>query len=399
MALPNLGRAVQAFGTMQGLQAQSQDRRAAIQAAEAQAMRDQQLADLKIRYAKSQDPEALRQIIIQSPDAAAKIQQQFGVIDDQTKADKLNKAATLKQMIETNPQEAAVFFRQSLADDPAFDRLTDNFQSGDMTGALDDISFTVTALGGQEAYDSLFNVDKNTDPAQPSSVREWEYYNTLDDSQKQQYINMKRANQLYTSGDVTMQVDPVAGGGTVVTEQGTAPTTQAESQKDLTTQQAEKAATIKAAEQAIAQSQESFTNLERVRAAIPNLDEAMTLVDEGANTGVIMSKLPSVQEASLKLDNLQGRLGLDVIGNTTFGALSKDELLFALDVALPKNLKGPALKDWLQKKKDSQIKLANYLEEAAIFLGTPGNTIADFLNEKKTSTDLSNMSDDDLMNF
>lgn len=162
MVLPNLGRAVQTYGTMQGLQAQREQAQMMRQQQEAQAMRDQQLNDLKAQYAETQDPAVLRQIIIQSPDVAAKIQSQFGVIDDQTKNDKLNKAATLKQMIETNPQEAAAFFQQNLADDPAFDRLADNFQTGDMTGALDDISFTVTAIGGQEAYDSLFGQKQDT---------------------------------------------------------------------------------------------------------------------------------------------------------------------------------------------------------------------------------------------
>ena len=79
--------------------------------------------------------------------------------------------------------------------------------------------------------------------------------------------------------------------------------------------------------------------------------------------------------------------------------MSEAELKFALDVALPKNLKGPALKEWLQKKKESQVKLVDYLEDAAIFLGTPGNTIADFLEERKSTTDLTQMSDDDLLNF
>lgn len=241
--------------------------------------------------------------------------------------------------------------------------------------------------------------DPNEVAAQPSSVREWEYYNSLDEDQKRSYLAMKRAQQTFKAGDVTLGIDQVGGGADVITETGTEPTTQADAQAVLTEQAAVKSATEAAADQAIALSGEAFGQLETVRSAIPNLEEAIQLVDEGANTGVIMSKLPSVQEASIKLDNLQGRLGLDVIGNTTFGALSESELKFALDTALPKNLSGEALKDWLQKKKDSQTKLAGYLEDAAIFLGKPGNTIADFLEMKKSSVDLTTLSDDDLMNF
>ena len=164
MVLPNIGRAVSTYGNLQGLIGQAQDRKLAEQQREQQQAAQGSLNALKQQYAQTKDPETLRQIILNDPESAAKIQQQFGAIDDLSRTDKLNKAAALKQMIERNPQEAATFFQSELANDPAFDRLTDNFQTGDMTGALDDISFTVTALGGQEAYDNLFGgVQGNTD--------------------------------------------------------------------------------------------------------------------------------------------------------------------------------------------------------------------------------------------
>lgn len=258
----------------------------------------------------------------------------------------------------------------------------------------DQRSKAITMIGKQNNITGMADTS-----AQPSSVREWEYYNALDDSDKQKYLNMKRANQLFKEGDVTMQVDPVAGGSAVVTETGAAPTTQSDAQAKLTGQAAEKAASTKAAEQAIAMSEDAFTKTSTVRTAISNIDEAISLIDQGAQTGPIMAMLPSVQRASMELDALQGRMGLDVVSNTTFGALSESELKFALKTALPKSLEGPALKDWLQRKKDAHTKLVAYLEDAAVYLGTPGNTIAGFLKEQKTTTDLSQMSDDDLFNF
>jgi hypothetical protein len=143
------------------------------------------------------------------------------------------------------------------------------------------------------------------------------------------------------------------------------------------------AASVKAAEQSIAQSEKMFERLGKVSTAENNLNEAIRLVEDGAETGPVISMLPSVTQASVELDNLQGQMGLDVIGSTTFGALSKDELLFALDTALPTKLKGPALKDWLVRKRDAQKKLKLYIEEAAIFLGKPGSTIPKFLEMKK----------------
>jgi hypothetical protein len=138
-----------------------------------------------------------------------------------------------------------------------------------------------------------------------------------------------------------------------------------------------------AAKQAIKTSGEAFNRLEKIGVGMANIDEAIDLIDQGARTGVVASKLPSVRAASIQLDNLQGRLGLDVIGNTTFGALSESELKFALDTALPKNLKGEDLKKWLVRKREAQQKLSGHLTEVATFLGTPGNTVADWLELQK----------------
>jgi len=140
----------------------------------------------------------------------------------------------------------------------------------------------------------------------------------------------------------------------------------------------------KAGEESIKESVKAFQQITPLRKSISNYDEAIQLIDEGAETGVIAARLPTVREASIKLDNLQAQMGLDVIGQTTFGALSESELAFALDSALPKKLEGPALRGWLKEKRDAQIKLIDYLNDAAVFMGTPGNTIADFINKQKS---------------
>lgn len=120
-----------------------------------------------------------------------------------------------------------------------------------------------------------------------------------------------------------------------------------------------------------------FNQLSNIESNIGNYNEAIGLIDEGASTGVIQRRLPSVRAASQKLDNVQKRLGLDVIGNTTFGALSESELAFAIDSALPTGLEGPELRDWLVQKRDAQQKLADYINNAIQFLSVPGNTLAD----------------------
>jgi hypothetical protein len=205
-----------------------------------------------------------------------------------------------------------------------------------------------------------------------------------------------------TGGEVTSQLAPIGGGpaqpvGKVSLASRLGETAQEQVSRKI--QEAKEVAQAKAkvalktegviegtkaaAKQAIKTSGEAFNKLEKIGTGIANVTEAIDLIDQGAKTGVIASKLPSVRAASIQLDNLQGRLGLDVIGNTTFGALSESELKFALDTALPKNLKGPDLKNWLTRKREAQQKLSDHLTEVATFLGTPGNTVADWLELQK----------------
>ena len=150
--------------------------------------------------------------------------------------------------------------------------------------------------------------------------------------------------------------------------------------------------------QAATASKESFDSLKGVRTTIANIDDAIKVLDKDEfDTGPIISKLPSFRQAAIELDNIKGRMGLDVVGATTFGALSESELAFALDVALPDSLEPKALREWLVKKRDSQTKLANELRKAASFLGTPGNTIAGYLaKQEKDNPSVGNLSDDEL---
>lgn len=219
-------------------------------------------------------------------------------------------------------------------------------------------------------------------PDDPAAVREYQYFSNLSPEDQAKYINMKRSATGYNANDVRMVQDPTDPTRSVpVTEDGAPVRSQSEQQEELSTQQATGAAQERAATNAIETSQRAFERLPAVRTAIGNLDEAIRLVEEeGANTGTIASRFPSIQSASIELDNIQSQLGLDVIGNTTFGALSESELRFALSAALPTNLPPERLKRWLERKKSTQQELSRYLEDAATYLGRPGNTVSDFLD-------------------
>lgn len=129
---------------------------------------------------------------------------------------------------------------------------------------------------------------------------------------------------------------------------------------------------------------EGVKNIQAIDKNIINLQEVPRLIDEGAETGVIASKLPSFRAASIQLDNVRSKLGLDVVGGVTFGALSKGELDLALSVALPTNLEGQELKDWANAKIAAQTKLREYFNDQVQFLNNGGD-IAGFLEAMSDS--------------
>jgi len=132
---------------------------------------------------------------------------------------------------------------------------------------------------------------------------------------------------------------------------------------------------------AISVGKETFKSIKPIRKSISNIDKAISAIDQGANTGVIASRLPSITAASIELDNLRGQLGLDVVGETTFGALSEGELQLALDVALPETLDEAELKDFLIRKRDAQKKVLKEMESAARFLSSGKGTISAYIEK------------------
>ena len=216
---------------------------------------------------------------------------------------------------------------------------------------------------------------------------------------------MKRANPSYMMGDVRMQGSQLSPTSTAITAPGIDAINQPEMQEILSAQEADKAKMIANQKSAQKTSSEYFTRLEPITSGIANLDKGIRLLDEGADTGPISSYFPSFKRAAIELDQLQSVLGLDVIANTTFGALSKGELDLALSTAIPDKLNEKDLKAWMIERRDAQLKLKGYLEDAAVYLSKPGNTQASFIESRRESQRSSalgggskDMSDEDLIN-
>jgi hypothetical protein len=152
--------------------------------------------------------------------------------------------------------------------------------------------------------------------------------------------------------------------------------------KTLTAIQAQSAAKA-AGTQAIKESGNAWESLGKVNISIGNMTDAIAAIDAGAKSGPIEKYFPDIRASSVELNNIRNRMGLDVIGGVTFGALSKGELDLALSTALPTGLDEPKLRDWLVKKRTAQGKLAKYLSSAAIYLGKPGNTVSKWAEMQK----------------
>ena len=127
------------------------------------------------------------------------------------------------------------------------------------------------------------------------------------------------------------------------------------------------------------------------------LDEVIRLAETGANTGPLMSRLPSLTAETLALEQLQREMGLDVVGSVTFGALSEGELNLALQKAIPTNLEPKDLIQWAKDKQAANRKLMGYLQEQVRFLRT-GGTVDQWLKKSTTPSNpnFSDMSDEDL---
>jgi hypothetical protein len=123
------------------------------------------------------------------------------------------------------------------------------------------------------------------------------------------------------------------------------------------------------------------------------LDKIITLAESGANTGPLMSVLPSLTAATIALEQTQKEMGLDVVGSVTFGALSKGELDLAMQKALPTKLDEPDLIQWAKDKQSANRKLMGYMLEQIQFIKA-GGTVAQWLGMVNKKGGINKASDD-----
>jgi hypothetical protein len=116
----------------------------------------------------------------------------------------------------------------------------------------------------------------------------------------------------------------------------------------------------------------------QLRANIRNYKEGIDAIDEGAQSGFFVQYLPNITQASQKLDNVVKRLGLDVIGSVTFGALSAGELAMAMSTAAPTNMQPEYLKRWFEERIKAKENLLKIQEDMVRFFGAGDKTLKDY---------------------
>lgn len=215
----------------------------------------------------------------------------------------------------------------------------------------------------EELPPGLWQAKTTMDKLPAAPIQNWQFRNSLPEEQQPQF-------DTYVRAPLVTDVNQVP---TMITPQGPQPLSTLEDETSAAgTVESGKAA----GKQAIEMSGEALQQIPAIDKSLSNIDDAITALDNGANTGVVYNMGPTFRQASLELQNVANRMGLDVVGAVTFGALSKGELDMAMATALPQGLKPDALRKWLVDRKEAQLKLRNELVNAAIFLGTPGNTPA-----------------------
>ena len=129
----------------------------------------------------------------------------------------------------------------------------------------------------------------------------------------------------------------------------------------------------------------NFEDAQTVRSTITNIDNAIAAIDQGAKSGIVYNMLPNMTLASASLSNAMDRLGLDVIGSVTFGALSEGELRLAMETAVPRNLPPAELRQWLVRHKEAQQNAYTALIETAQHFAS-GGTMDEYLRKIRAAS-------------
>ena len=163
--------------------------------------------------------------------------------------------------------------------------------------------------------------------------------------------------QLKAGDQYTITYDPNANGGYSVTNLGTSGLTQAEEASLASKTELDLADRQRSNELA----EKTFKQFQSLDEQSASLKEIRVLLEQGADTGIIRSRLPTFDAATAGLRNIANQLGIQIINSATFGALSATELRLALETGFPQNLGPKEAIKYIDAKLAAQAKLRSEL--------------------------------------
>jgi hypothetical protein len=325
-----------------------------------------------MRQAMDGDPVAFKELMVKSPQAARMVaehiqSQQAGQQqqDDRFNTQIAQDTAGFIEQMHLAPQEQQESMFNAAIDDPRFDIDEEDRNSFMDTNARKAI---IGKVKGQEYADNFFGSGQEGASLPAEAVG----FNDLikDFTPKQQELAKQVKAGIKGRAVSNAELSAIQSGE--IDNYG---------KWKVKQRQAEKFAELSGSSRAKA-IDSGIDKISKIDVGISNIDAAIKAVNDGAGTGAIEKMFPSITAASVALDNIQGKMALDVIGAVTFGALSQGELDLARNVALPTGLDGPELTKHLQDKKVAQQKLRDYYNEQIQFLDQ-GGTVAGFMRQKE----------------
>jgi len=225
---------------------------------------------------------------------------------------------------------------------------------------------------------------------QPSSVREYEYakkngYTGTFDEFKTLSANKTASIKSYApvahpeTGQLSMPTfNPNDGTTSYVPIEGAFSMTAAEKARLETNEQVFANDRQKAKDAAA----EAMKQSSSIQAKLPLYLQAIKAIDDGADSGIIQDMMPALNEATAILRSAANQLGITVINSATFGALNEKELDLILSTELPLKLGPKELREYIERKYEAQVKLANLINAEARKLSSEGMTYSRYIQEK-----------------
>lgn len=348
--------------------------------------REQEEQDMRARQLRERafagDDEALRELFALNPDMGNQVFESMGAQDQASREEAARDAAAIRAL-PFEQRRPAILERAARLEAQGRDA-SDTLSLLEMDEQNQNMSLRTIEMAALSARDRLITDRSGGLPADvrghTAQVNELTELEAIPENQRTP-AQKTRIQALR----VELGLDPRAGTTSSLERQATDETLG----DAVTNLETERGEAVRFAELTGSARAQAITNataeIQRLDADIRTLDEGIAALDAGASTGAIESRFaPTLRESTVLLENVQARLGLNVIGATTFGSLSEEELRFALASAMPTGLQPDALREWLEKRRRGQEGLREWFIEQIEFLNN-GGTVAEFMLSKEDS--------------